>query len=129
MCAKQPKPEYKREQPKPEYTKREQMLVEAQAPFRQARLFFFYPACVAGAFIGAYVAFTRVLAGVGGFRTDTDPLKDGFNIFVNLAVVAAAVLGARADVKGKDADLARLTRRGQEPARAAPAEDTDAADA
>lgn len=113
------------EAPKPEYTKREQMLVEAQAPFRQARLFFFYPSCIAGASIAAYVSFTRVLAGVGGFRTDTVPLQDGLNFFVDIGVVVAAVLAGRADLKGKDADLARLTGRGQEPA----GEDTEATDA
>ena len=110
------------EAPKPEYTKRQQMLVEAQAPFRQARLFFLYPSCIAGASIGGYVSFTRVLAAVAGFRTDTVPLQDGFNFFVDIGVVVAAVLGGRSDIKGKDADLARLSGRGQEPA----VEDSDA---
>ena len=47
------------------------MLVESRDPFRQARLFFFYPATIAGASIAAWVSLTRLAAGLGGFRTLT----------------------------------------------------------
>ena len=68
-----------------EFTRREQMLVESRDPFRQARLFFFYPATIAGASVASWVSLTRLIAGLGGFREDTVPLTDGINLVVNVA--------------------------------------------
>ena len=100
---------------KEEFTRREEMLVESQAPFRQARLLFFYPATIAGASIAGYVSFTRLLAGLGGFRTDTVPVSDGINLFVNIGVVVAAVLALRNDLKGRTADLERVSGKSKRP--------------
>jgi len=85
------------------------MLVESQAPFRQARLLFIYPATIAGASIASWVSLTRVIAGVGGFRSDTVPLTDGLNLAVNVGIVVAAVFALRSDLRSRTADLERVS--------------------
>ena len=80
----------------PEYSSRVKMTVETKTPFRQvrmrgaeirlcapesnrardashvsqARIFFLYPSTIAAASIGLYVAITRLVAGLGGFRDE-----------------------------------------------------------
>ena len=51
-----------------EYSTLVKMTVEARSPFRQARMFFLYPATIAGASVAFYVALTRVIAAVRGAR-------------------------------------------------------------
>ena len=51
------------------------MLVESRDPFRQARLFFFYPATIAGASVASWVSLTRLIA---GSRCHVDTLGLGF---------------------------------------------------
>ena len=84
-----------------EYSNRVKVTAESKAPIRQARLFFFYPAVIAGASIGAYVSLTRVAAGMT-VRPELDPLADGFNFAVNVGVVAAAVFFGMKDLKGRE---------------------------
>jgi len=84
-----------------EYSTKVKITAEARAPLRQARIFFLYPSTVAGASIAAYVSITRLIAGLGGFRTDTVPLSDAGNMAINIAVVAAAVVALRNDLKGR----------------------------
>eukprot|EP00966_Prymnesium_polylepis_P025478 587955-Prymnesium_polylepis.1 len=89
------------------YSNRVKVTAESRAPLRQARIFFFYPAVIAGASVGAYVSFTRVLAGLT-VRPELDPVADGINLAVNFGVVAAAVFFGRGDLKGKDALLKEI---------------------
>lgn len=91
------------------------MLVESRDPFRQARLFFFYPATIAGASVASWVSLTRLIAGLGGFRSDTVPLTDGINLVVNIAIVAAAVYFGRGDLKSKTAALKKESNRSKKP--------------
>ena len=78
-----------------EYSTKVKMTAETRAPLRQARIFFLYPATVAGASIAAYVSSLRMLSGQG-------ELSDSGNLLVNLGVVAAAFFGARTDLKGRE---------------------------
>ena len=84
-----------------EFSTKVKITAETRAPLRQARIFFVYPSTIAGASIASYVALTRIIAGVGGFRTDTNPLADAGNLFVDVAVVAGAVWALRKDLKGR----------------------------
>ena len=84
-----------------EYSNRVKVTAESKAPIRQARIFFFYPAVIAGASIGAYVSLTRVAAGMT-VRPELDPLADGFNFAVNVGVVATAVFFGLKDLKGRE---------------------------
>jgi len=91
-----------------EYSPRVKATVETQAPFRQARLFFLFPAAIAGAAVGAYVSLTRVAAGLSGMRSDLDPSKDGLNFLIDAAVVATAVFFGLRDSKAKEEDLKKV---------------------
>lgn len=103
-------------EPAPEYSKLVRMTAETKAPLRQARIFFLYPSVIAGASIGAYVSLTRAAAGLSGMRTDINPLSDGGNFVVNVAVVAAVVFFGRRDLKAKDEALAEIARElGESP--------------
>mmetsp|Transcript_7988 Transcript_7988/g.26294 ORF Transcript_7988/g.26294 Transcript_7988/m.26294 type:complete len:156 (+) Transcript_7988:57-524(+) len=84
-----------------EYSTKVKITAEARAPLRQARIFFLYPSTIAGASIAAYVSVTRLIAGLGGFRTDLTPLSDAGNLALNLGVVAAAVWALRNDLNGR----------------------------
>jgi hypothetical protein len=84
-----------------EYSTKVKITAEARAPLRQARIFFLYPSTIAGASIAAYVSVTRLIAGLGGFRTDLVPLSDAGNLALNLGVVAAAVWALRNDLNGR----------------------------
>ena len=88
-----------------EYSTKVKMTVETRSPFRQGRIFFLYPSTIAGAGIAAYVAVTRLAAGMGGFRTDTVPLNDAGNLLIDAAIVAAAVYFLRGDLKSREDDL------------------------
>ena len=70
------------------------MTAETRAPLRQARIFFLYPSTVAGASIATYVSVLRIIGG-------QDQLSDSTNLLVNVGIVAAAIFGARADLKGR----------------------------
>jgi len=85
-----------------EYSNRVRVTAETRAPLQQARLFFLYPATLAGAAIGAYVSLTRLAAGLSGMRTDLEPSADGLNLLVNIGVVAAAVYFGMGDLKSRD---------------------------
>lgn len=78
-----------------EYSTKVKMTAETRAPLRQARLFFVYPATVAGAGLATYVSFVRVLGG-------QDTINDAGNLLVNLGVIAGAVFLARKDLQGRD---------------------------
>eukprot|EP00322_Chrysochromulina_rotalis_P021248 CAMPEP_0115850368 /NCGR_PEP_ID=MMETSP0287-20121206/11929_1 /TAXON_ID=412157 /ORGANISM="Chrysochromulina rotalis, Strain UIO044" /LENGTH=191 /DNA_ID=CAMNT_0003304365 /DNA_START=11 /DNA_END=586 /DNA_ORIENTATION=- len=77
-----------------EYSTKVKMTAETRAPLRQARIFFLYPATVAGASIAAYVSILRLIGG-------QDALSDGGNLGINLGIIAAAVFGLRTDLKGR----------------------------
>ena len=91
------------------------MLVESRDPFRQARLFFFYPATIAGTSVAAWVSVTRLIAGLGGFRSDTVPATDGLNLVVNLGILVAAVFFGRGDLRSLTADLETESGRSKTP--------------
>mmetsp|Transcript_47240 Transcript_47240/g.100831 ORF Transcript_47240/g.100831 Transcript_47240/m.100831 type:complete len:160 (-) Transcript_47240:218-697(-) len=91
-----------------EFSTKVKVTVEANAPLRQARIFFFYPATIAGASVASYVALTRLIAGLGGFRTDLTPLNDAGNLLIDVAVVAAAVYFLRGDLKSREQELVRV---------------------
>eukprot|EP00320_Phaeocystis_rex_P020009 CAMPEP_0119071720 /NCGR_PEP_ID=MMETSP1178-20130426/53602_1 /TAXON_ID=33656 /ORGANISM="unid sp, Strain CCMP2000" /LENGTH=155 /DNA_ID=CAMNT_0007053675 /DNA_START=1 /DNA_END=468 /DNA_ORIENTATION=+ len=110
---------------KEEYTRKAQMLVESRDPFRQARLFFFYPATIAGTSVAAWVSVTRLIAGLGGFRSDTVPTTDALNLAVNLGILAAAVYFGRGDLRSRTADLESESGRSKAPA---PDADTETED-
>ena len=92
------------------YSTKVKITAENRAPLRQARIFFLYPSAIAGASIGAYVALTRLIAGVAGFRSDVIPLNEGGNLLVDLAVVAAAVYFLRSDLKARDEQLQQISK-------------------
>ena len=77
-----------------EYSTKVKMTAETRAPLRQARLFFLYPATIAGASIAAYVSFLRVLSGQG------EGLSDAGNLAVNRlpAVMSELTWSARVEV-------------------------------
>ena len=84
------------------------MTAETRAPLRQARLFFLYPATLAGATIAAYVSSTRAIAGLAGFREDIVVGKEGLNLVINVLVIATALYFGRKDIVGKDALLEQV---------------------
>ena len=84
-----------------EYSTKVKITAESRAPLRQARIFFVYPSTIAGASIAAYVSVTRLIAGLGGFRTDLTPLSDAGNLAVDLGVVGLTVWALRADLDGR----------------------------
>lgn len=103
-----------------EYSPKVKAIAETRAPFRQARIFFLWPAMVAGASIGSWVSLTRLAAGLGGFRDDVEPLGDGGNLAINLGVIAFAVFFLRGDLKGRDELLQEVAaKEGQAPPPAA----------
>lgn len=69
-------------------------MAETRAPLRQARIFFFYPATIAGASIASYVSFLRVIGG-------KDALSDGGNLVVNALIVAGAAFLLKKDLDGR----------------------------
>ena len=71
----------------------------------------------------AWVAFTRLIAGVGGFREDLEPIKDGLNLGVDAGVVAAAIGALRADLRARGDDLERVSGRGSPSKEAAAADE------
>lgn len=77
-----------------EYSTKVKMTAETRAPLRQARIFFLYPATVAGASIATYVSVIRLIGG-------QDAVADSGNLLVNLAIIVAAIFAARADLKGR----------------------------
>lgn len=91
-----------------EYSTMVKITAETKAPLRQARIFFLYPATLAGASIAAYVSLTRIIAAAGGFRTDLTPLSDAGNLAIDLGVVAAAVWALRNDLKGRAETLEKV---------------------
>ena len=58
---------------------------------------------------------TRLIAGLGDFRSDVVPLNDGVNLAVNIGIVAAAVYFLRADLQSRGDDLEREAGRSQAP--------------
>merc|ERR1719198_2169493 len=88
-----------------EYSTLVKITAENRAPLRQARIFFLYPSTIAGASIAAYVAVTRLIAGLSGIRTDLQPLNDAGNLFVDAAVVGAALIFLRSDLKAREEQL------------------------
>jgi hypothetical protein len=98
-----------------EYSTKVKITAEARAPLRQARIFFLYPSTIAGASIAAYVSVTRLIASLGGFRTDLTPLSDAGNLALNLGVVAAAVWALRNDLNGRAQLLEDVARELEGP--------------
>ena len=78
-----------------EYSTKVKMTAETRAPLRQARIFFLYPAMVAGASIATYVSILRLIG-------QQDVFADGGNLAVNIGIIVAAVFGVRTDLKGRD---------------------------
>ena len=70
------------------------MTAEVRAPFRQARIFFLYPATIAAASIASYVSVLRLVG-------QKDAMADSGNLLVNLGIITAAVFCLRADLKGR----------------------------
>ena len=68
------------------------MTAEVRAPFRQARIFFLYPATIAAASIASYVSVLRLVG-------QKDAMADSGNLLVNLGIITAAVFCLRADLK------------------------------
>jgi hypothetical protein len=105
-----------------EYSTRVKATAETRAPLLQARLFFLYPAVLAGAGVGTYVSLTRLAAGLSGMRTDLEPLADGGNTLINLGVIATAVFFGRRDLKQKEKILREVAQKlGELPADEPPA--------
>ncbi|KAL1510497.1 hypothetical protein AB1Y20_006801 [Prymnesium parvum] len=90
-----------------EYSNRVKITAESRAPLRQARIFFLYPATIAGASIGAYVSITRILAGMT-VRTDLDPFADGRNLAIDIGVVGVAVWLFLRDLAAREALLKEI---------------------
>ena len=97
-----------------EYSTLVKITAENRAPLRQARIFFLYPSTIAGASIASYVALTRLIAGLSGMRTDLTPLSDAGNLFIDVAVVAAAVWFLRSDLKAREEQLELIAAELQE---------------
>ena len=77
-----------------EYSTKVKMTAEVRAPFRQARIFFLYPATIAAASIASYVSVLRLVG-------QKDAMADSGNLLVNLGIITAAVFCLRADLKGR----------------------------
>ena len=77
-----------------EYSTKVKMTAEVRAPFRQARIFFLYPATIAAASIASYVSVLRLVG-------QKDAIADSGNLLVNLGIITAAVFCLRADLKGR----------------------------
>ena len=77
-----------------EYSTKVKMTAETRAPFRQARIFFLYPATIAGASIATYVSILRLVGG-------KDALADSGNLIINIGIIVAAIFGVRTDLKGR----------------------------
>ena len=78
-----------------DYSTKVKITAETRAPLRQARIFFVYPATIAGASIAAYVSVLRAIGGKG------EGLSDFFNLGVNTAIVAGAIFLLTRDLGGR----------------------------
>ena len=78
-----------------DYSTKVKITAETRAPLRQARIFFVYPATIAGASIAAYVSVLRAIGGKG------EGLSDIFNLGINGAIVAGAVFLLTRDLSGR----------------------------
>ena len=82
-----------------EYSTKVKIMAETRAPLRQARIFFVYPATIAGASIASYVSVLRAIGGKG------EGLSDIGNLAVNVGIVAGAVFLLTRDLAGRKQTL------------------------
>eukprot|EP00187_Rhodella_violacea_P019163 CAMPEP_0184723246 /NCGR_PEP_ID=MMETSP0314-20130426/24610_1 /TAXON_ID=38298 /ORGANISM="Rhodella maculata, Strain CCMP 736" /LENGTH=104 /DNA_ID=CAMNT_0027188015 /DNA_START=57 /DNA_END=367 /DNA_ORIENTATION=+ len=91
------------------YTMRTRLREETEAPFRKVRLFIFGASAVSAS-LGAFISFSRLLAGLSHVPTAA-PLSESLgNLAVNAGVIALAAFLISRDLQAGERRLLRMSR-------------------